>query len=164
MKYQQYRYKFYLNASHAIYIDNVKGQNHPHTWEITLNTIKVIDGFVQFDNVERKIDDFLNKFQDKNINEIPPFTSSNPTLENICEYFKDSIRQILAESGWLLLRIEMSETPARAYIIDLVDDSEENVKAIESAYRKKLDDVYHSSKNVDEVAKDMLANLTTPKE
>lgn len=160
MRYQQYRYKFYLNASHAIYIDNVKGQNHPHTWEITISTVKVIDGFVQFNDVEKSVENFLNTYQDKNINDVQPFTVTNPTLENICEYFKDSIRQILAEAGWLLLSIEISETPARAYIIDLVDESEDNIKAIEMAYREKLDDVYHGSKNVDEVAKDVLANLT----
>jgi len=84
MRYHQYQYKFYLNASHSIYIDNKKGQNHPHTWEIVLDTIKVVDGFVQFNDVEKSIERFLGSYQDKCINEIQPFNVTNPTLENIC--------------------------------------------------------------------------------
>lgn len=159
MKYHQYQYKFYLNASHSIFINNKKGQNHPHTWEIMINTIKVVDGFVQFNDVEKTVEKFLGTYQDKYINEIQPFNVTNPTLENICDYFKDSIRQLLAELGWLLLRIEISETPARSYIIDLVDDSEENIRAIETEYRKRVDDVYHGSKNAEEVASELLDKI-----
>ena len=48
MRYKQYKFKFYLNARHAIYRDGVMGQVHPHTWEITLNVIKGRDEFVEF--------------------------------------------------------------------------------------------------------------------
>lgn len=159
MRYHQYQYKFYLNASHSIFINNKKGQNHPHTWEIMIDTIKVVDGFVQFNDIEKGVEKFLSTYQDKYINDVPPFNVTNPTLENICDYFKDSIRQLLAEMGWLLLRIEISETPARAYIIDLVDDSEENIKAIEANYRERVDDVYHDSKNAEEVASALLDKI-----
>lgn len=43
-------------------------------------------------------------------------------LENCCEYFKTVIRERLKEEGWEMLRIEMSETPTRVYIIDLSDE------------------------------------------
>ena len=49
MKYSQYKFKFYINANHAIYLNGVLGKNHPHTWEITIDTIKVRDDFIQFD-------------------------------------------------------------------------------------------------------------------
>lgn len=124
MRYHQYRYKFYLNARHAIYIKNKLGQEHPHTWEITLDTIKVTDGFIQFNHIEKTIEEFLGQYQDRSMNEVEPFTTLNPTLENICEYFKGSIRELLAERGWLLLKIEISETPSRSYMVDLVESAD----------------------------------------
>ena len=36
MRYSQYRFSFYLNASHAIYINGELGDSHPHTWEIVI--------------------------------------------------------------------------------------------------------------------------------
>lgn len=122
MKYSQYKFKFYLNASHAIYINGNLGQSHPHTWEIIIDTIKFNDRFIQFNDVEKKIEKLLENYQDKYINEIEPFNSINPTLENICEYFKDVIKNMLKEVGWELIKIETSETPARSYIIDLMDE------------------------------------------
>lgn len=128
MKYSQYKFKFYLNASHAIYINGNLGQSHPHTWEIMIDTIKLNDRFIQFHEVERRIEQLLHNYQDKYINEIEPFNSLNPTLENICEFFKNSIRKLLKEVGWELIKIETSETPARSYIIDLMDEIELDVR------------------------------------
>lgn len=123
MRYNQYKYKFYLNANHSILIDGVMGQVHPHTWEIVIEVIKVVEGFVQFSFVEKAIEELLSKYQDKYINEIEPFDEINPTLENISEYFKEAIKQKLKQDGWMLLRLEISETPARSYIIDEVTNN-----------------------------------------
>lgn len=153
MRYNQYKFKFYLNANHSIYLNGVSGQNHPHTWELTLDTIKVINGFVQFNDVEKSIEAFLAKYQDRNLNEIEPFNSINPALENICNYFKDEFQKILYESGWILTSIEISETPARSYIIDLVDEMDLNSP-------KPLDiDLPDEIKSIDELAEDKLNSI-----
>ncbi len=124
MRYKQYKFKFYLNARHAIYRDGVMGQVHPHTWEITLNVIKDRDEFVEFYVLERKVEEFMEKFQDRLLNDIKPFDVLNPTLENCCEYFKDRLVEILNKEGWIFLMMEMSETPARSYVISLIDEGE----------------------------------------
>lgn len=124
MKYSRYNFKFYLNASHAIYLNGILGQSHPHTWEISLDTIKVRDDFIQFDFIEKQIEKYLASFQDADINKTPPFDVTNPTLENICSYLKDELGNLLKSSGWLLTKIEISETPSRSYIIDLSDEAE----------------------------------------
>lgn len=125
MRYSEYKFKFYINANHAIYLGGTLGQNHPHTWEVSLDTIKVGDDFVQFDFIEKEVEKYFSFFQDININTIDPFTSINPTLENLCEHFKKDLSEILSRNGWLLTRIEMSETPARSFIIDLSDEVDE---------------------------------------
>lgn len=122
MKYNQYRFKFYLNASHSIYIKGKLGEEHPHTWEIILNTVKLRDNFIIFNDIEKYIEKYLSKYQDKYMNDVSPFNTLNPTLENICGYFKDTFQTLLFENGWVLLSIEISETPARSYIIDISDE------------------------------------------
>lgn len=122
MKYSQYRFKFYINATHSIYINGILGQEHPHTWEITLYTLKIKEDFIAFDTIEKDIEKYLQTFQDVYLNHVNPFVTLNPTLENICAYFKDIFWKRLFEKGWMLLSIEISETPTRSYIIDISDE------------------------------------------
>jgi 6-pyruvoyltetrahydropterin/6-carboxytetrahydropterin synthase len=119
--YNQYKFKFYLNASHAIYIDGSMGERHPHTWEITINVLKKRDEFIQFTNIEMKMEQWMKKYQDRFLNEIPPFDNINPTMENLCDYFKDILNEMLFQEEWILLMIEMSETPTRSYVVNLME-------------------------------------------
>lgn len=122
MLYSQFKFNFYLNASHAIYIDGKLGQRHPHTWEITLNVLKGKDQFVIFDDVEHVIESFLEPFQDRCLNDVEPFTTVNPTLENLTEFLLENIQKLLLKMKWYVFCIQVSETPARAYIISLVEN------------------------------------------
>ncbi len=140
--YRQYRFKFYLNARHAIYINGNLGEIHPHTWEITIHVIKGKDGFVAFDVLEKSIESFMDNYQDKFLNEVEPFDVVNPTLENCCHYFKDKISEILAEQGWLFLMMEMSETPTRSYVISIADETEtDRERSINMLVDMVLDDI-----------------------
>ncbi|MEG0615403.1 MAG: 6-carboxytetrahydropterin synthase [Oscillospiraceae bacterium] len=149
MQYNQYKFKFYLNANHMIYLDGVSGQNHPHTWEIAINTLKIVDGFIQFNDVEKAVDGLLSAYQDVSLNDVEPFNFTNPTVENLCEFFKNEIRILLRKNGWVLLTIEVSETPTRSYIIDISDEiddeilaiSPEKSKAIETIAEEKLSEI-----------------------
>lgn len=119
-RYKQYAFKFYINARHAIFIDGKRGTMHPHTWELHLNVMKISNDFVQFNEIEEEIRKLIMPFQDKEINSIEPFNVINPTLENCCNYFRDEIASILRDKGWLLLMIEMSETPSRSYVVNMI--------------------------------------------
>ncbi|MDD3200163.1 MAG: YbaK/EbsC family protein [Eubacteriales bacterium] len=153
MKSAQYRFKFYFNASHAIYLSGEAGENHPHTWELTLNVLKATDNFVQFKEIEKTCEEFLLRYQDVDINKIKPFTTINPTLENICIYFKEKLQEILYSKGWLLVSIELAETPARAYVINITDEidagkgyfknkrNEEMQKIIKKKTTEKIDSI-----------------------
>lgn len=124
MKYQQYKFKFYLNLRHAVCMNDCFGETHPHTWELTVYIAKVRTGFVRFDEVEREIESYMERFQGVNLNEVDPFDKINPTLENCANYFRERIQEILNESGWILLMMEMSETPSRAYVLSMVDEND----------------------------------------
>lgn len=123
MKYNQYKYNFYLNASHAIFIDGVKGKRHPHTWEISLYIVNYKDTFIMFNKVEQLIEDYLSQYQDKYINECRIFQMMNPTLENIAHCLMDELQKILNPLNWVIFTMEMSETPSRTYIISNVENN-----------------------------------------
>lgn len=141
-KYRQYRFKFYLNARHAIFINGKLGEIHPHTWEITLSVIKGRDEFIQFHTLEKKIEAFMDRYQDRYLNEVEPFDVINPTLENCCHYFKSKLSEILAEEGWMFLVMEMSETPSRTYVISISDESEtERERSMNALVDMVLEDI-----------------------
>ena len=123
MRYSQYRFSFYLNASHAIYINGELGDSHPHTWEIVIKAIRSEKGMMLFHEVEKKIEEFLEPFQNRFINDFEPFDVLNPTLENITTYLLDSMDDILKTIGWVVFYIEVSETPTRSYIISRVENN-----------------------------------------
>ena len=124
MRYQQYKFNFYLNARHGIYINGKLVQAHPHTWEIILHVVKGKDQFVQFDSLEKTVEQFMEPYQNRLLNEIPPFDMINPTLENCAHYFKDRLQEILNREGWIFLMMEMSESPARSYVISMIDEQQ----------------------------------------
>ncbi|MBQ8188625.1 MAG: 6-carboxytetrahydropterin synthase [Lachnospiraceae bacterium] len=123
MRYSQYKFNFYLNASHAIYIDGKLGASHPHTWEIMIRTIKSQKEFVMFTEVEKTIEDFLGKYQNRYMNDFEPFDAMNPTLENITSYFLEQMELLLEPLGWIVFYIEVSETPTRSYVISRVENN-----------------------------------------
>lgn len=123
MRYSQYKFNFYLNASHAIYINGELGASHPHTWEIVLKTIKSQKGFMLFQEIEKKIEEFLNPFQNQFINDFSPFDVINPTLENLTSYLLEQLTDILEPYGWIVFYIEVAETPTRSYIISRVENN-----------------------------------------
>ena len=104
--------------------DGKLGQAHPHTWEIILHVVKGKDQFVQFDSLEKTVEQFMEPYQNRLLNEIPPFDMINPTLENCAHYFKDRLQEILNREGWIFLMMEMSESPARSYVISMIDEQQ----------------------------------------
>lgn len=123
MRYSQYKFNFYLNASHAIYIDGKLGASHPHTWEIVIRTIKSQKEFVMFTEVEKTIEEFMGKYQNRYMNDFEPFDAMNPTLENITSYFLEQMELLLEPLGWIVFYIEVSETPTRSYVISRVENN-----------------------------------------
>lgn len=120
----EYRFKFYLNASHSIIINGKQGEVHPHTWEMILDIVVKRDEFLQFNVYEKVAEEFFSQYQDCTLNDIEPFDVIVPTLENIVDYFGQEIRTRLKETGGELKRIEGSETPTRSYVVSYGSDSE----------------------------------------
>lgn len=123
--YRQYKFKFYLNMNHYIIIDDKPGEVHPHTWEIILSVISAQSDMTPFANIERKMDEIMEQYQDKLLNECKPFDSIVPTVENAAKYFFRLIQDNIIQEGWILMMLEVSETPTRSYIINALFDEDD---------------------------------------
>lgn len=138
--FHKYRFKFYLNASHYIIINGRQGDVHPHTWEIIIEVLILKKEFVEFNIFERSIEKFFQQYQNQTMNNIPPFNTIMPTLENLVEYFGQEIRILLRKEGGELTQIEGSETPTRTYIITYEHDAEFS-DSIEAMTKDSVDDM-----------------------
>ncbi len=121
---RQYRFKFYLNMNHFIIIDDMPGAVHPHTWEIVVSVVSDQEQLTPFINIERKIDGLMEQYQDKMLNECEPFDTIVPTVENAARYFFKRIQDGIIDEGWILLMLEVSETPTRSYVINALMDGD----------------------------------------
>lgn len=152
--YREYKIKFYLNMRHYIIINDNKGETHPHTWEFALDIRFGRSSFVEFNIFEKGINDFLEKYQNKVLNEEEPFDAILPTLENVTDYFSEEFYRIIHNIGGMLTSVEASETPTRSYIINMSDQEENaaNDKEIENKIMSEvidtvIDDLTGTKKN-----------------
>ncbi len=132
--YRQYKLKFYLNMNHFIIIGDKPGEVHPHTWEIIISVVSAQEDMTPFTSIERRMEAVMDQYQDKLLNDCAPFNKIVPTVENAAKYFFRLIQDNLIQEGWILMMLEVSETPTRSYIInallnedDIWDEWYENI-------------------------------------
>ncbi len=123
--YRQYKFKFYLNMNHFIIVDDKPGEVHPHTWEIIISVISTQGEMTPFASIERKMDEIMEQYQDQLLNNCPPFDKTVPTVENAAKYFFRLIQDNIIKLGWILIMLEVSETPTRSYIINALFDEDD---------------------------------------
>lgn len=121
---REYELKFYLNAQHYVVFNGHKGEEHPHTWEFTLTIEIPKNEIIPFSAFERKVDEYLAPYQNRVMNEVPPFDTVMPTLENMVEEFVGPLERIIAEAGGTLVRLRGSEGPTRSYTLRALSTDE----------------------------------------
>lgn len=110
-----YRLKNYLNASHFVVFNGIKGEVHPHTWEFSALLYSTGNEITKFTDTEKAIRSIFDPYQNKVINDLKPFDEIVPSLENITEYFVRRIQEAVKPFGYRLVEFEGSETPVRTY-------------------------------------------------
>lgn len=110
-----YKFKFFLNASHAVRWENGTGEAHPHTYEITCEV--ELPTFLRFDKIEEQINQVLTPLEGQFLNELGEFEKVNPTLEELTRHLFEQIERKVAELDCKLIRIEVGESPTRYYCL-----------------------------------------------
>jgi 6-pyruvoyl tetrahydropterin synthase-related domain len=105
-----------LNASHTIRGSGA-GQAHGHTFELCLYIEKNTDDFVEFEQIEELINQYLNRFRGRLLNSIEPFDRLLPTVENLGRVFYGALSEPLRRDGYHLIRLEIGETPLSTFSV-----------------------------------------------
>ncbi len=128
MGFSSYKYTFRLNASHS----NVGKQSsvHAHTFEIALYMKPGDHSFVEYDHTEKVVRDYLTIFSGQNLNTVPPFDTTSPTIENMGEVFFAHLSELLQRDGFQLTKLEVSESPQRIFSISQDDVSEAKMRRL----------------------------------
>ncbi|MCJ1650525.1 6-carboxytetrahydropterin synthase [Lactiplantibacillus plantarum] len=119
-KQRTYKIKSYVNASHAVRWATGSGKKHTHTWEIVCE-LHTVDAMVAFYDIEKNLHQALDELSGRFLNDLPEFKTVNPTVENVTEYLFTKIDKTLRDNGAQLLRIEVSDSPTRAYCISVTE-------------------------------------------
>ena len=114
MKY--YHLKYRLKMSHSV--DNIKEHAHKHVLETEfyLKPVDESNMFAEFKDIETNINDKLNVYQNRYLNEYPEF-GADASLEHTGETIYGMISDNLLDKNWKLVCFEISENPLRVYII-----------------------------------------------
>ena len=107
-KYYQ-RIKTYLNIFHAIEQDGILGEKHEHSLELHCIAIGEFD-------LKQCVDNTIQFYQGKYLNDLMDFYEINPTLENISIFFKKELSKAIKESGGIFHSLEIAEKSSISYI------------------------------------------------
>nr|WP_319488726.1 6-carboxytetrahydropterin synthase [uncultured Caproiciproducens sp.] len=117
MAYRAYKYTFKLHIAHNLNTSLSEQQAHFHTLKIVLYLEKQGNVFASYEYIEKIIDDYLEQYKGKYLNNTVPFANSSPTVENIGTLFYNDLQSIVLTNHYDLLKLEISESPTRVFTI-----------------------------------------------
>lgn len=112
-----YRLKYYVHASHAVRWEKGTGEKHEHSWEITVEFQSTDEHMIVFDKVEDLLEEIFKTYSGKFLNQVEPFLTINPTLENITKGFFKLVEEQIRPLHAQLNRLEVGESPMRFYYV-----------------------------------------------
>lgn len=108
--------KYYLNATHSF--DNDAEHAHAHTFTISFSIQQPDEeNYFSFNDIDRIIYSYIQKFEGKYLNAEPEFKTLSPTIENIGDVLLDMVGKRLKDEDVELLQVEICENPLRIYSV-----------------------------------------------
>ena len=103
-----------FSAAHQLrYYDGKYENLHGHNWTVivTVETMELdkIGLGVDFVVLKKNVADILSRLDYKNINEVPPFDSENPSAENISRWLFGELATLMNSDNARLKRVEIKE-------------------------------------------------------
>lgn len=101
-------------AAHAIVINGRREPVHGHNWRVRLTVSgRELDSnglLCDFHALERVLDNVIGRYNNANLNEIPPFDRINPTAEAVARTIGEQVLPKLPR-GVNLTRLALTEAP-----------------------------------------------------
>jgi 6-pyruvoyltetrahydropterin/6-carboxytetrahydropterin synthase len=88
-------------AAHALIIAGTREAMHGHNWRVTATIGGESldpDGLLcDFHTVEEVLHDITGALNNRNLHDVPPFTTVNPTAENVAKHIGDELHRRLGD-------------------------------------------------------------------
>lgn len=111
-----YRLTYKFNASH-----NTSGREdgrHVHTFRLVILLMHTGEGFVDFYDFEQRVKSLVDIYRGSHLNDHQEFADMNPTIENVCTYFFDTLQPMFEESGSLkLVQVTLGDSPTQSFSV-----------------------------------------------
>ncbi len=131
--------------------------SHAHTFELTLFIEVKKENFYLYDEIESVVYDCLMPYEYKELEEVEPFDQIEATLENMGNVFFSKLDIALEAFSFHLIKLEISETPSRVYIVSPYDkrlDNEETKRLlIENILTRASNAVMEDALNTNQILK-----------
>lgn len=106
--------KTQFSAAHQLKGYDGKYENlHGHNWiAIVCVEAKELDAMgvgIDFVELKRKVKEILAQLDYKNINEVPPFDTQNPSAENIARWLFQTLKEDINSDTVKIKRVEIKE-------------------------------------------------------
>jgi 6-pyruvoyltetrahydropterin/6-carboxytetrahydropterin synthase len=103
-----------FSAAHAIMMGGQRESVHGHDWRVTVNVAGESlddDGLLcDFHALEAAVDAAIAPFNNRHLNEMPPFDRVNPTAEHVAKHIATAILPTLPP-GVSLCSVSVTEAP-----------------------------------------------------
>lgn len=151
----EFEFKLYLNAKHAVMFNNNVSGIHNHTFEIVVKLTETDEELNQFNKVEKIINDYLKKYEGKVLNDIYPFTRINPTSENMCRVFYEEIDKLIEVSefkdSYDIYSTSVLENPTRAYTVKKISNYKDSLES--DKFEEKMTEALNAMRNKENTKK-----------
>jgi 6-pyruvoyltetrahydropterin/6-carboxytetrahydropterin synthase len=108
-----------FSAAHCLRNYNGPCENlHGHNWLVRVTvkceTLDKSGLGIDFKTLRRKLNDILNDYDHKNLNDVFDALNESPSSECIARHIYGRLADSLADSGARLVRVEVQETPGNS--------------------------------------------------
>src|SRR5574344_1122999 len=107
-----YHYSKKFNILHS-FDDNV----HLHTVEAELIFLDESQDFDKFGDMEQKLAQYFQYFDNQYLNELKEFKDTVPTIENLGYVLFENLKILMSSTNYKLVKLNIGENPSRKYTI-----------------------------------------------
>lgn len=116
MQAKAYRIRYQFNAIHSLDLSSPE-KMHAHTFRVTAYIENVGEELDKIDFCEKQVKEYFAKYKGFRMNDIEPFRTVTPTIENMCQVFYKDLAEKLLQEGILLVKLELGDSPLASYSV-----------------------------------------------
>lgn len=88
---------------------------HGHNWQVELSIasdrLDELGMVADFHEIRDVLGQVLDRLDHRNLNEVEPFQTANPTCEQIARYIYESVRELCQDRSYQVSRVRVWESP-----------------------------------------------------